>query len=57
VKELVGTYGQLKAFHLVKERDSTTSKGYCFFEYADPNVTDIAVAVSSPFLLPSFAHE
>lgn len=38
-------YGALKAFHLVRERDSDTSKGYCFFEYLDPGVTDTAVKV------------
>jgi splicing factor U2AF subunit len=43
VKELVSVYGQLKAFHLVKERDSQTSKGYCFFEYANPDISDEAI--------------
>lgn len=44
VMELLGAFGQLKAFHLVKQ-DATamTSKGYCFVEYADPNVTAVAV--------------
>lgn len=27
----------------VQERESNTSKGYCFFEYRDPSVTDTAV--------------
>ena len=27
VKELLGSFGQLRAFHLVKERESNTSKG------------------------------
>lgn len=44
IKELLGTFGTLRAFHLVKDRDTNTSKGYCFFEYADPNVTDGAIA-------------
>jgi len=44
IKELVSTYGPLKAFHLVKEKDVPTSKGYCFFEYANPDVTDAAIA-------------
>jgi len=43
VLELVGAFGKIKAFHLVKnEPDSPTSKGYCFVEYADPNSTPVA---------------
>ena len=45
VKELVSVYGSLKAFHLVKEKDAAASKGYCFFEYTDPSVTDTAIVV------------
>lgn len=42
--ELLQAFGKVKAFHLVKnEPDSLTSKGYCFVEYSDPNVTPIAV--------------
>lgn len=44
VLELLQAFGKVKAFHLVKnEPDSLTSKGYCFVEYADPNVTPVAV--------------
>jgi len=43
IKELLSVYGQLKAFHLVREKDSSQSKGFCFFEYANPGVTDDAV--------------
>jgi splicing factor U2AF subunit len=44
VSELLQAFGKVKAFHLVKsEPDSLTSKGYCFVEYADPNVTQVAV--------------
>ena len=42
VKELVGHFGELKAFHLVKDNQTNVSKGYAFFEYLDPNVTDRA---------------
>jgi len=38
------SFGQLRAFHLVKDKDTGGSKGYCFFEYVDPTVTDIAVS-------------
>jgi splicing factor U2AF subunit len=43
VQELLSSFGQLRAFHLVKDRETNTSKGYCFFEYLDPSQTDIAV--------------
>jgi len=43
VMELLSSFGQLKAFHLVKDRESQTSKGYAFCEWLDPNVTDTAV--------------
>ena len=44
VLELLSAFGAVKAFHLVKnEADAITSKGYCFVEYLDPNVTQIAV--------------
>jgi len=40
VKELISYFGELKAFHLVK--DGTGSKGFAFFEFVDPSVTDNA---------------
>lgn len=43
VKALVSVYGALRAFHMVMGPDGQT-KGYCFFEYADPSVTDDAIA-------------
>lgn len=44
VLELLQAFGKVKSFHLVKnEPDSLTSKGYCFVEYVDPNVTPVAV--------------
>lgn len=44
VLELLQAFGKVKAFHLVKnEPDSLTSKGYCFVEFSDPNVTPVAV--------------
>ncbi|KAI8059588.1 hypothetical protein BC940DRAFT_313471 [Gongronella butleri] len=41
VKELLQSFGELKAFNLVKEATGQ-SKGYAFCEYLDPNVTDLA---------------
>lgn len=44
VLELLRAFGKVKAFHLVKnDPESTTSKGYCFVEYLDPEVTQVAV--------------
>jgi splicing factor U2AF subunit len=44
VLELLQAFGKVKAFHLVKnDPESLTSKGYCFVEYSDPNVTQVAV--------------
>jgi splicing factor U2AF subunit len=44
VLELLSAFGAVKAFHLVKnDPTAVTSKGYCFVEYLDPNVTQMAV--------------
>eukprot|EP01041_Mallomonas_annulata_P012513 gene12513-26362_t len=43
VQTLVSAFGALKSFHLVTEAASSTSKGYCFFEYADTATTAPAV--------------
>jgi len=42
VKEFVSTFGQLKAFSLVKDIETGESKGYAFFAYVDPAVTEAA---------------
>ena len=43
VLELLSAFGTVKAFHLVKQDSAaTTSKGYCFVEYSDSNVTPVA---------------
>ena len=43
VLELLGAFGAVKAFHLVKlDSAAVTSKGYCFVEYSDPNITQVA---------------
>jgi len=42
VQELLKSFGDLKAFHLVRENGTGPSKGYAFFEYVDPSVTDTA---------------
>lgn len=40
MKELLSSFGDLKAFNLVKDSGTSFSKGYCFFEYLDIDVTD-----------------
>jgi len=43
-RELLGSFGQIKTFDLVKDRETGNSKGYGFVVYVDPAVTDIACA-------------
>ncbi|XP_071488398.1 splicing factor U2AF 50 kDa subunit-like isoform X2 [Diadema antillarum] len=44
VKELLSSFGPLKAFNLVKDSATSLSKGYAFCEYVDTAVTDLAIA-------------
>jgi hypothetical protein len=58
VMELLGAFGKIRAFHLVKNEPGGSSlggpaapddamnysKGYCFVEYSDPSVTAVAIA-------------
>ncbi|KAK6154692.1 hypothetical protein DH2020_008940 [Rehmannia glutinosa] len=44
IKELLESFGPLRGFDLVKDRDTGNSKGYGFCIYKDPSVTDIACA-------------
>ncbi|CAF0795956.1 unnamed protein product [Didymodactylos carnosus] len=43
VKELLMSFGPLKAFNLVKDAATGLSKGYAFCEYVDAGVTDAAI--------------
>jgi splicing factor U2AF subunit len=40
VKELLTAFGPLKAFNLVKDSVTASSRGYAFCEYLDPLITD-----------------
>ena len=54
VKELLTSFGPLKAFNLVKDSATGLSKGYAFCEYVDINVTDqVSPAPARPTLLRS----
>ncbi|KAI6230305.1 Splicing factor U2AF subunit [Aphelenchoides fujianensis] len=44
VKELLSSFGQLKAFNLVTDAQTGMSKGYAFCEYLDTTLTDQAIA-------------
>uniref|UniRef100_A0A1B0FK90 Splicing factor U2AF subunit n=1 Tax=Glossina morsitans morsitans TaxID=37546 RepID=A0A1B0FK90_GLOMM len=44
VKELLLSFGQLRAFNLVKDTATVLSKGYAFCEYVDLTITDQAIA-------------
>lgn len=44
IKELLLSFGQLRGFNLVKDSVTNLSKGFAFFEYLDPTVTDQAIA-------------
>lgn len=44
VKELLSSFGPLRSFNLVKDLSTGLSKGYAFAEYADPTLTDSAIA-------------
>ncbi|MCJ1287364.1 hypothetical protein MMC26_006713 [Xylographa opegraphella] len=43
ITQLLVTFGELKAFVLIKDRSTEESRGIAFCEYLDPAVTDIAV--------------
>jgi len=43
VMELLKTFGDLKAFNLVRENGTGASKGFAFFEYVDSSLTDVAI--------------
>jgi hypothetical protein len=49
IKELVGSFGQLRAFHLVKERDSNMSKGSVQSQEATARPLSVESACSSSF--------
>lgn len=45
VKELLTSFGPLKAFNLVKDSATSLSKGYAFCEYVDISATDQVTVV------------
>lgn len=43
IKDILSSFGQLKAFNLIKDPATLASKGYAFCEYLDPAITDQAI--------------
>lgn len=41
VKELLASFGDLRAFNLVKDSATGLSKGYAFCEYVEIGITDV----------------
>ncbi|GFH46414.1 DNA-directed RNA polymerase II subunit RPB1 [Chaetoceros tenuissimus] len=45
VTQLLSAFGEIKELHLVKDDvDATISKGYCFVEYTETHIRDMAIA-------------
>ena len=55
VKELLTSFGQLRAFNLVKDSATGLSKGYAFCEYVDVSITDQAIAGKNLFNTSNYA--
>ncbi len=51
VKELLTSFGPLKAFNLVKDSATGLSKGYAFCEYVDVNLNDQVTSATFMALL------
>ena len=49
VKELLASFGELKAFNLVKDSATGLSKGYAFCEYVDLTITDVVSYIVMPY--------
>jgi splicing factor U2AF subunit len=43
IKEILSSFGQLKAFNLIRDPSTLASKGYAFCEYLDSTITDQAI--------------
>lgn len=43
-RELLGSFGQIRTFDLIKDRTTGDSKGYGFVVYEDSNAADVAIA-------------
>lgn len=63
VKELLTSFGPLKAFNLVKDSATGLSKGYAFCEYVDVNLNDQVTRATTiqntymTFIIPFFCGQ
>lgn len=55
VKELLTSFGPLKAFNLVKDSATGLSKGYAFCEYVDVNLND-QVGITNRLSMELLSH-
>ena len=55
MKELLASFGELKAFNLVKDSATGLSKGYAFCEYVDLTITDVVCNCTFEFCRQTFA--
>lgn len=45
MRDLLEQFGKLRVLNLIKNRQTGKHRGYGFFEYEDPDVTDQAIEV------------
>ena len=43
VRQLLSGFGRLKGFNLITEVNARNNKGFAFFEYEDPSVSDVCI--------------
>ncbi|PHU25035.1 Splicing factor U2af large subunit B [Capsicum chinense] len=56
IRELLESFGPLRGFDLVKDRETGNSKGYAFCVYQDVSVTDIACAALNGIKMVDKTH-
>lgn len=56
MKELLTSFGPLKAFNLVKDSATGLSKGYAFCEYVDVNLNDQVTNARQSFVHRTLGH-
>lgn len=49
IKQILTSFGQLRAFNLIRDPTTLASKGYAFCEYLDASITDNAIAMLNGF--------
>lgn len=57
MRELLQAFGPLKSYNLVTDRETGASKGYAFCEYANPDMTEVALQVRRNLLVQEGKNE